>query len=396
MKFIYLFLLVSSLAQVLTIEQLAKITIEDDYLTKGLLIVTDANFEDQPTRIENNFQDLDVVQISYDGRQYQLTTPTINQMSMGATSFIQESTSFLELNNFIRDPLPVGFQYLLVTSFGATKQSGKVTALKRNDAGDESVVIKGLNKPTGICIDEVDKYLYIVDSPNVYQYEYSVSYSGIRVNKEQTTVYAGVEPLDCSVDSYGNVYVADQGKNEILILYSTDLAWGISDLYYSVYSGLYLNQVLKPISLDIYDNLIYWGNSESTKESGSLIQANLDKSTDKTQIKILEDAYDSILGLAAAKNKIYYSVSNEVYSYDTENEDKSIVLNDLIDAKGLCIKEEELYIVDNGDGQIYMVHEYGDKNKFIQTFAKVDGALNIVCANNAFQLSLAIFLILIN
>jgi len=61
--------------------------------------------------------------------------------------------------------------------------------------------------------------------------------------------------------------------------------------------------------------------------------------------------------------------------------------------RGLCIEEGELYIVDHGDGKIYMEYQYLGSETVIRTFAELEGAYNIFCANGAYEVALGIFLI---
>jgi len=83
-------------------------------------------------------------------------------------------------------------------------------------------------------------------------------------------VYNGTEPYDCSIDSYGDLYISDIGKNSIYIIYSNDLYYNTPSSYIA-YTSEYLDSVSSPIGLDIHDHYIYWVNNEDGKNSGTIV-----------------------------------------------------------------------------------------------------------------------------
>ncbi|CAG9322813.1 unnamed protein product [Blepharisma stoltei] len=402
MKLIYICLVALTFAQdsdQITIEEPTTITLDETFDGDAVKVATDSDFDDQPTRIDNGYSDSQIYTVEYQGRQYEISVDgSISLIKAGqTTSFLQTPTEFIETKNFIRDDLPTGFVYLLVTSFTEESASGKVTVYFRGSTSEPYDIVVGLNKPTGICADEDNQFLYVADSGSgkVYQFEYKQTYSGLELKSDNfVVVYNGDEPYECSVDDYGNVYVADKAKNEIYLLYASDLYLGTSDSGYTAFSGLYLTSVSSPAALEVNDNFIYWVNSENGQKSGTLIKSNLDEKSSSTQT--IDSNYDSAWGVTANSYGIYYSTDKEVLIYREKSNESVSMMSGLNQARGLCIGENELYVVDNGDGKVYLISQYGEVDKYISTFAILQGAYNIFCANNALGLAMGILALIFN
>ena len=138
--------------------------------------------------------------------------------------------------------------FVLVTTFIEDQPgSGKLwvvpTDLKMREYSYELII--GLNRPTGVCFDKNHRFLYIVDNGfvgNGFIYQYEIDWKTdelfVLARNVYVVVYEGVDPYDCKVDEYGNLYFLEAEYDTINMISYLDLYSGFTNMNYTIYQSV--------------------------------------------------------------------------------------------------------------------------------------------------------------
>jgi len=281
-------------------------------------------------------------------------------------------------------------RFLLATSFQTGSQgTGKVWVIPPSNPLASFVLISGLAEPTGLCYDKNNAFLYVVDQGDgrVLQFEIDTDLKQrfILANYIAATIYTGESPYDCSIDSYGNLYLADSSRNAILLVSYLDLWSGFSGqervLYLRTSTALSLNQ---PVSLSIPDSqTLFFLNHADTEDAGLLNQAPakavyLNQWRIHSSIRMLQQPW----GLALSPDYAYYSTEDgALWAYRLAKPNLYMKTQGLQRPRGVAYAEGEVYVADYDAGEVYSLRA-GREEEQLRGVVRIEGVYEVYCVSD--------------
>lgn len=228
---------------------------------------------------------------------------------------------------------------------------------------------------------------------------------------KQTTVYSGASPLDCAVDSEGNLFFVT----------SDDIIYGLSKDVLNkdeVATGQHWELAKSPKvqncqALDIrIDNELWWANGANTETCGTLATAEWTgdtstfsaPSTGTFTITARNLTGGEGRSLVATEKSIFYTSYNLLFEYhpeDTYYEDEIIKEEDgnptlrvthLYQPKSISWGDKEVWVADGGSGKLYYLKDDKSPNKAVESdvVTEIDGIKGITLVNGDFAAYVAV------
>ena len=284
--------------------------------------------------------------------------------------------------------------FVLVTTFIEDQPgSGKLwvvpTDLKMREYSYELII--GLNRPTGVCFDKNHRFLYIVDNGFVgkgFIYQYEIDWKTdelfVLARNVYVVVYEGVNPYDCKVDEYGNLYFLEAEYDTINMISYLDLYSGFTNMNYTIYqSDPYVSY---PVALEIINSKdIYYANNYNGDQVGSINRADAKtKYVNGGKVNILVKNNFKTWGLTFGTSEyVYFSLeTGEVWS--VKNNDPSLLeikSNKTFNKpKGLAYGSGFVYLAEFDIGNICKFNDTNAKET-PELFIGLEGAYSVFCVN---------------
>lgn len=282
--------------------------------------------------------------------------------------------------------------WLLVTSFDVnTMGSGQVWAVpKARSRRDEAfVLIAGLQTPTGVCFDKNHDFLYVCDSAQRRVYQFEIDRNGRRkfilANELVAVVYEGLAPMDCSIDAYGNIYIADMAAQSIEFIDYLSLWSGLVGNNVTLYSGA--NKLTAVVGIEVEDSdTLYFANSADPQDSGVLNSApaftlgnNIDTITTRLRTNLQAQ------GLGLSEDYVYISgADGSVWAFDYHG-DPNLFLKSagyFVDPRGICAGDGSVYVADFRLGGVYRMDDSDDEDDKVKRVIGLAGAFGLACVND--------------
>lgn len=296
------------------------------------------------------------------------------------------------------DAVDGDFFWLLVTSFTADKAgSGQVHAVPDEDSEDDKfVLISGLDKPVGLCFDQNHDFLYVADptyGDEGYIYQFSIDWDDDDTFELATTdytiVYRGPNPYSCWVDQYGNLYFVDASENQVNMIVYLDLWTGFTNYYYTLYSNdddsAYFST---PVGINVYDSQdIYIVNHVPNENAHTLIKADAQvKGNNSGQVKQKALTKEGAWGVAVSDDYVYFTTKDSVLWVMEKDDKNELTTKDskyLVDPRGVCYGDDDIYVADFGRGLVLEYDDNDDQEDNNDDFIEIEGAYAVYCVNSA-------------
>lgn len=303
-------------------------------------------------------------------------------------------TSFLEVspaqNPFNRDtddldtdtdddPRDGHLRFLLVTTFDREAQgSGQVWVVPKHKRSRSFVLLGGLETPTGLCFDKNHDFLYVCDpaQASIFQYSVSVTAQAVVLRSDQVaTVYQGLAPTDCAVDSSGALYFSDMANNTISRIDYPNLWAGYVDQQRILYQSQF---VAAPMGIDVAERTLYWTNSLDFQDSGVLVSGEV---SSRTATVLLRDDIQP-LGLTVSRHFVYFISAGQAWAYQL-GEDKNLLLKSsrLNDPRGLCFGDGRVYVTDFAQHRIFAFDECWEQEVKLHSVLRIARPYAVACVN---------------
>lgn len=282
--------------------------------------------------------------------------------------------------------------WLLVSSFDVnTLGSGQVWAVPRAQSrrDDAFVLIGGLQTPTGVCFDKNHDFLYVCDSAQRRVYQFEIDRDGKRqfilASDQVATVYEGLAPVDCSIDAYGNIYIADMITQTIEFIDYLSLWSGLVGNSVTLYSGS--EKLTAVIGIEVEDSdTVYFANSANPQDSGVLNSApafTLGNNTDSITTRLRTNLQAQGLGLS--EDYVYISgADGSVWAFDYHG-DPNLYLKSagyFVSPRGICTGDGRVYVADISLGGVYRLEDSNDEDDEVKRVIGLAGAFGLACVND--------------
>jgi DNA-binding beta-propeller fold protein YncE len=281
-------------------------------------------------------------------------------------------------------------RFLLATSFqtGAAG-TGKVWVIPPASPTSSFVLISGLAEPTGLCYDKNNGFLYVVDQGDgrvlQFQIDTDLKERFILADYIAATIYAGASPYDCSVDSYGNLYIVDSSRNAILLVSYLDLWSGFSGqervLYLRTSASPRINQ---PVSISTPDSrTLYFLNNADTEDVGVLNQVPAKAIyLNQWQIHSAVRMQEQPWGLALSHDFAYYSTEDgSLWAYRLAKPNLYLKTQRLQRPRGVAYAQGEVYVADYEAGEVYSL-QAGAEEEQLKGVVRIEGVYEVYCVSN--------------
>lgn len=300
-------------------------------------------------------------------------------------------------------------QFILVTSFlEGMEGTGKVWAISKDALDDARVIIAGLEKPTGICFDTNNNFLYVADpgfTNKGYIYQYEILWDDdeefVLKTDEYVIIIEDAAAYDCAVDEYGNLFFVDFFDHEINVVNYSDLWAGTKNQEYAIYARTEISiPISYPLAIDVvHSTKLWYVNNLNCDVYGLLGSASADTEY------LNDDSIDSKVhsefrgwGVAVGKSKLaYFSMSSgEVYAFDTMDEEKTYLKSkEFFGApRGICYGEDKVFVADYERGVVYSMGDNNDEET-PEGYVRIEGSYNVFCVNSSNQLMLSLVVLLL-
>jgi len=307
------------------------------------------------------------------------------------------------------DGIDGDLQFVLVTSFlEGMEGTGKVWAISKDAPDDAHVIIAGLEKPTGICFDNNNNFLYVADPGFLnkgYIYQYEILWNDdeefvLKID-DYVVIIEDAAAYDCAVDEYGNLFFVDYLDNEINVVNYADLWAGTKNQEYSIYARTEISiPISYPVAIDvIHSTELWYVNNLNCDAYGLLNSAQAD--TDYLNEESIDSKVHSKYrgwGVAVGKSKLaYFSMSSgEVYAFDTVDEEKNYLKSKEFfgDPRGICYGEDKVFVADYERGVVYIMGDNEDEET-PEGYVRIEGAYNVFCVNSSQHLILSLAILVI-
>ena len=302
---------------------------------------------------------------------------------MGQTAAVSKvevstSTSFVQVasdGQAGRDYHEGETKFVLVTSFiDGESATGKVWLVQAGEDG--KVLVEGLEKPTGVCVDVNHKFMYVTDlgfntSGAIYQYSIEFTSKSFEiVSNTSYLIYEGT-PFDCKVNKYGDLYFTDYYLGTINQVSYNDLVLN----YYGTYFVMFEEYGTYPASLDLYDDksIVFTMNNGT----GGVFQYNFEFQN----VTQMTSESNETWGIGLYGDIAFYAIDNpEVKALDLGSLlYETYQTSDLISPKGVCVGEEDVYVADYDAGVLYKGSV--NQKESLEVFAFVQAGFSIFCVN---------------
>lgn len=281
-------------------------------------------------------------------------------------------------------------RFILTTSFQAGEEgTGKVWVIPPSHPESSFVLISGLTQPTGLCYDKNHGFLYVVDQREgkILQFEVDtdLKHRFVLANYLAATIYTGESPSDCSIDSYGNLYLVDSGRNAVFLVTYLDLWSGFSGQEHILYLHSRDNShVNRPISIVIPDSRsLYFLNSEDTEDSGILSQAPAKAVyVNQWEVNSAIRKEERPWGLAMSSEYAYYSTEEGgLWAYRLAKPNLYVKTRELRRPRGVAYAEGEVYVADYEAGEVFRL-EAGKEEGKAKGVVRIEGVYEVYCVSD--------------
>jgi hypothetical protein len=241
-------------------------------------------------------------------------------------------------------------EFLIVSTFIEGKSGTGKVFLIDEDNMESKILVEGLEKPTGVCVDVNHNYLYIADqgfneTGKIYQFFVSFNSKKFEVVSNVSYVIYSGTPYDCKVDAYGNLFFTDYYSSTVNKVRYSDLSFSYSDTF----SVLFNSPGIYPAGIDLFqdESLIFTSNNGN----GSVYR--LEVETLASQALVVEA--NLTWGVGLYKDIAFYSIETpEVKALSLSSLlYESFQSQDLISPKGVCVGQKNVYLADYDAGVLY-------------------------------------------
>ena len=283
-------------------------------------------------------------------------------------------------------------EWLLVSGFNfSAVGSGQVWAVpaSRSHRDEAFVLIGGLQIPTGICFDKNHDFLYVADPAQRSVFQFEIDRDGrhkfVLANEQVATVYEGLAPIDCAVDAYGNLYIADLVTGSIEFVDYLSLWSGLAGNNVTLYTDP--SKVSGVLGIEVEDSdTIYFANFIDPEDAGVLNSApaftqgnNTDPITSRLRTTLQAQ------GLGLSDDYIYISgADGSVWAFDYHGDPNLFLKSSgfFTNPRGICTGDGQVYVADYGRGEIYRFDDSDDEDDEVKRVIGLNGAYALACVTD--------------
>lgn len=356
-----------------------------------------------------------VAAASLSSPQYNPSLPDSNPRQLdGSDQLVFEKSNFtmtstdrttLDFTSSGSSALPGMNLLLLMTTFITNSNyTGQVWAIYEQDPEAPEMIIQGLNKPIGICVDSNNGYMYLIEqltsegNSAVYMYAVSWNSKEFTIDSGPVTVYEGPEPTDCEVDNYGNLYITDSTLDEISGISLADLK-ALNFNYFILYSSDKFSQVSYVAALDVDDDgNLYFINGKVEGNSGLINLASSDI-TVSNGASIETMVSDDMIGwsIAITDENLYYTANKQgVYGISLLNPGTPVLIADFTTPKGVCYADGSIFVADVNTASIYILSDELTNDPSPEVYLTLSNPYALECINTGILLTVcAGFMVLV-
>ena len=258
-------------------------------------------------------------------------------------------------------------------------------------------LIADLDHPVNTCFDKRYELLYVCESGDgtlgkIYQYEmvWTKDDKFELASYTQTTVFDGSSPMDCAVDSQGNLFfvTADDNVYGMTTPVTSGTHWSLASA----------PDVQSSTGIDVRkDNEIWWSNGDNTENAGTLAEAEWTgevSATGSAGATITAQNKDggNAVGLAATDQGIFYTAYNHAFEWDLFQDVAIKRVKHLWAPKSISWGDKEIWIVDGVSGNLYYLKDNKSSNKAEDddVVINIDGMKGITLINGDFAAYFAV------
>lgn len=283
--------------------------------------------------------------------------------------------------------------YILLTTFLKDETgTGKLYVMPGDpDLRDYTYeLITGLDEPVSSCFDKNHNFLYIVDSgfdETGYIYRYSIDWNKnkfVLADDEYVVVYEGLNPKDCKIDEYGNMYFIEADYDSINMISYLDLYTGLLNMNYTIYeSDPYVSN---PSALDVVSSeYIYFANKDNGDEVGSVNKAEAyNEYVNGGTVKILVKNTYNTLGVAHSKKGLVYFTLETGDVWVVDDSDPELLYpkaqGNFTDPQRVAYGSGLIYVTDYEEGQLWTFNDNNDE-ELPSLIIELQGCYSVFCVN---------------
>jgi hypothetical protein len=311
------------------------------------------------------------------------------------------SQSTLDFSAGGADPLAGMNLVVVMTSFVSnSNNTGQIWAIFSDDPEGPDLMVQGLQKPIGVCLDLNNDYLYVIEEAYsesvgvVYQYLASWDSKEMELTNPLIVYNGSASLTDCDVDQYGNLYIAD--GSQILGISLESLVTETYE-YFIMYTDD-LPEVQNLEALDVDDNgSLYYMNKLVVGDSGLINKVPTTvSSTNGAGAEVLVSTGDAGWGLCISEENIYYTVSGQgLYAVSIANSGTPMLVVELSTTKGVCYADGYVYFTDVNSASIYKVKDELVLDASPEVLLSLSNPYALECINQAVMLAAVVCLSLV-
>lgn len=231
------------------------------------------------------------------------------------------------------------------------------------------LITSGLGHPQGLAVDQKRQLLFVADSflGKIVSYALSVK-NDVLLAGPQTFVAENVEPRWVAVDGMGNVYLTDEGSNQVLQVPARQILGGNTTatvMFPTSTESAATALISAPGGLATDNFYLYWANKYEGEQVGSVIRALSLSASNASLLKAdppqkLSFNVPKVFGVCMAYNTIYFTDDTQyVYAVPRTGGTPVTVTNTLINPRG-CAWDgmSTVYVADRSAPGIFAFHTW--------------------------------------
>ena len=290
----------------------------------------------------------------------------------------------------------------IFTSASDFDGDGVIWKIEDDEKGEKHLyaLVAYLDNPVNTCFDKKYYYLYVCeagmdDEGSIFQYKINWSGDDDKFELEEygvTTVFTGSSPLDCAVDSQGNLFFVT-ADNNIYGMTQTDI--GTLGTEFVLASSPNVSDCQ---AIDVLvDNEIWWANGSNTKVYGTLASVTWSGAVTAAGSagKVIQAQLTSggeARSIATDEDRVFYTAYNLLFEYDIEEQEVIERAKHLHQPKSIAWGDGEVWIADGGSGRLYYLKDNKEPNKAEDddVIIEIDGIRGITLINGDFAAYVAV------
>jgi len=240
---------------------------------------------------------------------------------------------------------------------------GAVPSLKENRQGPlEPLITGGLSSPQGIAVDQKRGRLLVTDPAAQQLFAYSLSVQeGKLVAGAPTALTNGTEARWVAVDGFGNIFLSEEARNQILKIPIEQALRGTPPQV--VYDGRKLPQLSAPGGVAVDSFHTYWVNKVSGNLVGSVVrgaQAGFEGTailaeSEQRGTAVLANNANKSYGVCLAGNNVFYTQpETTIFGVKEAGSEVATISRRLTNPRG-CSWDggDTVFVADRGANAVY-------------------------------------------